>query len=98
MSVEFSSTAAFAYRFSVTAGGQVRLRHSPFKRGMREFESHPADQISMRRSSTVERGSHKPVAAGSNPAVATNFFFGECGKDYILRKDGVAGSNPAAVH
>ena len=25
----------------------------------------------LRRSSTVERGSHKPVAVGSNPAVAT---------------------------
>ena len=72
-SVEFPSTAAFAYRYSVTAGGQVGLRHSPFKRGMREFESHPADQFFVRRSLTVEPGSHKPVGEGSIPSVATSF-------------------------
>ncbi len=33
------------FDFHLTAGGQAGLRHSPFKRGMREFESHPADQI-----------------------------------------------------
>ena len=29
---------------TTAGGGQVGLRHSPFKRGMRGFKSHPADQ------------------------------------------------------
>jgi hypothetical protein len=58
----------------ISIGSQAGPRHSPFKRGMRGFEPHPIDQF-LRRSLTVEHGSHKPVGEGSIPSAATKFLF-----------------------